>query len=104
MGRGTVFYIKSILFPVFTLSGKLPLSTNHTLTEYEMSGEPYSQKSIWMNHSNERNLYISIHSVVHVLHVPAMANIAQSLIGDALQWRIQRGFKGFAPSPLLNIL
>ena len=25
--------------------GELRLSENHTVTEYEMSGEPYSQKS-----------------------------------------------------------
>ena len=34
--------------------GKLRLSGNHTVTEYEMSREPYSQKSGWINHSNER--------------------------------------------------
>ena len=32
--------------------GKLRLSGNHTVTEYEMSGEPYSQKSGWIIHSN----------------------------------------------------
>ena len=66
VGRGIVFDVKSILFPVFTLSCELRLSENHTLKDYEMSGELYSQKSVWINHSNERNLYISIHSVVHV--------------------------------------
>ena len=30
------------------------LSGNHTVTENEMSGEPYSQKSGWKNHSNEQ--------------------------------------------------
>ena len=34
--------------------GELRLSWNHTVTEYEMSGEPYSQKSGWINHLNER--------------------------------------------------
>ena len=34
--------------------GELRLSQNHTLTEYEMRGEPYSQKRGWINHSNER--------------------------------------------------
>ena len=34
--------------------GELRLSGNHTVTEYEMSGDPYSQKSGWINHSNER--------------------------------------------------
>ena len=34
--------------------GKLRLSGNHTMTEYEMSREPYSQKIGWKNHSNER--------------------------------------------------
>ena len=36
------------------MSGELCLSGNHTVTEYEMSGEPYSQKSGEINHSNER--------------------------------------------------
>ena len=36
-------------------TGELCLSGNHTVTEYEMSGEPHSQKkSGWINHSNER--------------------------------------------------
>ena len=35
-------------------TGELHLSGNHTVTEYEMSGEPYSHKSGWINHSNER--------------------------------------------------
>ena len=35
------------------LLGKLCLSGNHTATEYEMGGKPYSQKSGWINHSNE---------------------------------------------------
>ena len=34
--------------------GELRLSENHTVTEYEMSGEPYSQKSGWIKHSNEQ--------------------------------------------------
>ena len=34
-------------------TGELLLSGNHTVTEYEMSGEPYSQKSGWIIHSNE---------------------------------------------------
>ena len=34
--------------------GELSLSGNHTVTEYEMGGEPYNQKSGWINHSNER--------------------------------------------------
>ena len=34
--------------------GELCLSGNHTVTKYEMSGEPYSQKSRWIKHSNER--------------------------------------------------
>ena len=35
-------------------SGELRLSGNHTVTEYEMSGDPYSQKRGWIIHSNER--------------------------------------------------
>ena len=34
--------------------GNLRLSGNHTVKEYEMSGEPYSQKGGWIIHSNER--------------------------------------------------
>ena len=34
--------------------GELPLSGNHTVTEYEMSGKPYSQKSGLKSHTNER--------------------------------------------------
>ena len=33
--------------------GELRLGGNHAVTEYEMSGEPYSQKSGWIIHSNE---------------------------------------------------
>ena len=36
------------------MRGELRLSGNHTVTEYEMSGEAYSQKSGWIIHSNER--------------------------------------------------
>ena len=54
------------------------------MTKYEMSGEPYSQKSRWIIHSNQpifqvmKDLHISIHSVV----LPVIANIAQCLMGD----------------------
>ena len=41
------------------LGGELRLSGNHTVTEYEMSGEPYSQKSGWIIHSNERIFQVS---------------------------------------------
>ena len=37
-----------------TISGDLRLCGNHTMTEYKMSGEPYSQKSGWITHSIER--------------------------------------------------
>ena len=33
--------------------GKLRLRGNHTVTENEMSGDPYNQKCGWINHSNE---------------------------------------------------
>ena len=36
------------------IRSELRLSGNHTVTEYEMSGEPYSQKSERINHLNER--------------------------------------------------
>ena len=36
------------------INGELRLSGNHTMTEYEMSREPNSQKSGRINHSNER--------------------------------------------------
>ena len=42
------------LLDFYNFSGELCLSGNHTVTEYEMSGEPYSQKSGWIIHSNER--------------------------------------------------
>ena len=50
------------------------------MTEFELSREPYSQKSGWITHSNERFFFkkITIHSVV----LSVMANIVQSLIGD----------------------
>ena len=38
----------------YETQGELRLSGNHTVTEYEMSGEPYSQNSGWIKHSNER--------------------------------------------------
>ena len=34
--------------------GELRLSGNHTVADYKMSGEPYSQKSGWIKHTNER--------------------------------------------------
>ena len=34
--------------------GELRLSGNHSVTEYEMSGKPYSQKSGLKIHTNER--------------------------------------------------
>ena len=42
-----------------------------------MSGEPHSQKSGWINTSNERIFQVKDNEVL-----PVMANIAQSLIGD----------------------
>ena len=36
------------------LMGELRLSGNHTVTEYEMSAKPYSQKSRFKNHTNEQ--------------------------------------------------
>ena len=59
-----------------------------------MSVEPYSQKSGWKNHSNERIFKVSIHSVIF----PVMANIAQSLIGD---WEciVVADLEGVRPPP-----
>ena len=71
-----------------------------------MSGEPYSQKSGWIIHSNERiflaitfKYNVSIHSVV----LPVMANIAQCLIDNLERITVadREGFR--SPSPLLNI-
>ena len=42
------------VYGAITKMGELCLSGNHTVTEYEMSGESYSQKSGWKIHSNER--------------------------------------------------
>ena len=68
---------------VVCATGELCLSENHTMTGYEMSGEPHSQKSGWINHSNERIFQV-------------MTFFAQSLIGD---WRrvVVAGLDGFAP-------
>ena len=52
LSRGVNFEIE--MFGKGLTSGELHLSGNHTVTEYEISGEPYSQKSGWINHSNER--------------------------------------------------
>ena len=38
--------------------GQLRLSGNHTVTEHEMSGEPYSQKSGWIHQSNEQTFQV----------------------------------------------
>ena len=40
------------------MRGELRLSRNHTVTEYEMSGKPYSQKSGLKTHTNERILKV----------------------------------------------
>ena len=40
------------------VKGELRLSGNNTVTEYEMSGEPYSEKSGWTKHSNERTFQV----------------------------------------------
>ena len=38
----------------YDILGELHLSGNHTVTEYNMSGRPYSQKSGLKNHRNEQ--------------------------------------------------
>ena len=48
------------------LLGKLGLSGNHTVTEFEMSGKPYSQKRGWINHSNEPIFQVMTPSVLHI--------------------------------------
>ena len=70
------------------------------MTEYEISGKPYSQMSGWIIYSNERIFKASIHPVV----LPVMTNIAQCLISD---WeRITAAYPEgvHSPSPLSNIL
>ena len=47
-----------------------------------MSGEPYSQKSRWIKHSNEQIFQVMIFKKNRSVVLPVMANIAQSLIGD----------------------
>ena len=61
-----------------------------------MSGEPYSQKSRWIKHSNERIFQVSIRSVV----LPVMANIVQSLVGDLERNTLAnpRGVQGVRPT------
>ena len=39
------YFIDDICLPPADLTGELRLSGNQTVTEYEMSGKPYSQKS-----------------------------------------------------------
>ena len=57
--------------------GELRLSGNHTVTEYEMSGEPYSQKSGWKNHSNEQIFQVmTFKKRIHSVALPVMTNIA----------------------------
>ena len=84
---------------VIVIMGELPLSRIHTVTEYEMSGEPYSQMSRWIILSSERIL-VSIHSVV----LPVMANIAQCFIGDWECITVVDPEWVRSPFPLLNIL
>ena len=83
-------------------TGGLPLSGNHTVTGYEMSGEPYSQKNGSINRSNSRIFQPlkSIHSVV----LPVLANIALSLIGDWDRIVVVYLEGVRPPSPLSNIL
>ena len=50
------------------LLGKLGLGGNHTVIEYEMSGKPYSQKSEWINHSNEPIFQVMTPSVLHIYY------------------------------------
>ena len=58
MGYRVKFFDRTLLDYVinweYTSGGELRLSGFHTVTVYEMSGEPYSQKSGWIIHSNER--------------------------------------------------
>ena len=59
----------------FMVPGELRLNGDHTVTEYEMSGEPYSQKSGWKKSFKWADF------TGNDLQ-PVMANIPQSLIGD----------------------
>ena len=65
MSENSVFYlvlVANLVTPKRQVShdaahimpGELHLSGNHTETEYEMSGEPYSQKSRWIVQSNKQ--------------------------------------------------
>ena len=55
-------YVFTFIFPILGLlwfqRGELRLSGNHTVTEYEMSSKPYSQKSGLKNHTNQRILQV----------------------------------------------
>ena len=46
---------KTLNSPTSSCLGELCLNGNQTVTEYEMSGEPHSQKSRWINQLIERN-------------------------------------------------
>ena len=54
IGPGHSMMCINLCLQVDFQTGELRLSGNHTVTEYEMSGEPYSQKSGWIKHTNER--------------------------------------------------
>ena len=54
----TILHSKLLFVWTFEKLGELCLSGNHTMTEYEMSGEPYSQRSEWMKHQmSEFSMY-----------------------------------------------
>ena len=76
----------------------LRLSGNHTVTECEMSGEPYSQKSGWKNYSGN-DIQISIHSDSCIICNDQYC--CQSLIGDWERITVAdpEGVKGVLPPP-----
>ena len=69
-----------------------------------MSGEPYSQKSGWIIHSNERIFQVVTLNKYPSVVLPAMANIAQCLTGDRERITVADPEGVRSPSPLLNIL
>ena len=95
--------------PSILVLGELRLGGSHTVTEYEMSGEPYSQKSGWIKHSNERTFHVMLFKEISIRSVvlPVMANIVQSLVGDFKRITVANpgGVQGVRPTlPAIKIL
>ena len=75
--RGFIFNFIGGLFTIdssISSVGELSLSENHTVTEYEMSGESHIQKSGWINHSNDRIFQVMAYSNITSFPVQGLSN------------------------------